>query len=190
MRATSTPVSCIQEDAVVASRLCNRGSGGWGRCSKKEHVGMCHWLTCSFLTPWRGLLKLWSHRKKLPEIWLWPWKKKGGVWYFFFPFGYLGIRFGGEGLVFYVCLLFFFFILFFFLSWIILDFGDKEKKIYYKYSGFTMSHQFLLYSKVTQSYILLILSSIMFYHKWLNTVPCAIYSRTSLLIHSKFGQFD
>ena len=39
--------------------------------------------------------------------------------------------------------------------------------------------QFLLYSKVTQLYvdvyiIFLTLPSIMFYHKWLDIVPCAV----------------
>ena len=48
-----------------------------------------------------------------------------------------------------------------------------------------MVYQFLLYSKVTQSYIhththiyiyilFLTLSSIMFHYKWLDIVPCAI----------------
>ena len=38
-----------------------------------------------------------------------------------------------------------------------------------------MFYQFLLYSKVTQLYILFVtLSSIMFHHKWLGIVPCAI----------------
>ena len=49
--------------------------------------------------------------------------------------------------------------------------------------------QFLLYSKVTQSYIYIyipfpILSSIIVYPKRLDTVP-VLYSKTSLHIHSK-----
>ena len=51
---------------------------------------------------------------------------------------------------------------------------------------FTTLCQFLLYSIVIHSYILfLIPSSIMFYPKKLDIVPCAIYSGISLLIHSK-----
>ena len=56
-----------------------------------------------------------------------------------------------------------------------------------KYNWFIMFCQFLLYSKVTQSYIythFLILSSIMLYHKWLDVVPCAIH-RDLTAFHSK-----
>ena len=56
----------------------------------------------------------------------------------------------------------------------------KKKKDFYFvcYTWFTMLCQFLLYSKVTLSYIyvhilFLTLSSIMFHHKWLDLVPCA-----------------
>ena len=49
---------------------------------------------------------------------------------------------------------------------------------FFYYSWFTMFCQFLLYSKLTQSYIytdilFLTLSSIVFHRKWLDIVPCA-----------------
>ena len=61
-----------------------------------------------------------------------------------------------------------------------------EKKKYYTW--FTMFCQFYLYSKETQLYkhiyiLFLTLSFIMFLHKRLYIVPCAIYNRISLLIH-------
>ena len=50
------------------------------------------------------------------------------------------------------------------------------------YSWFTVFCQFLLYSNMTQLYILFsTLSSILYHHKWSDTV----HSRISLLIHSK-----
>ena len=51
------------------------------------------------------------------------------------------------------------------------------KIVLLKYSRFTMLRQFLLYSKVTQSYIhilFLILSSIMFHPNRLDILPCAV----------------
>ena len=52
-------------------------------------------------------------------------------------------------------------------------------KFLLEYSWFTMFCEFLLYRKVTQSFththiLFLVLSSIMFYHKWLIIVPFAI----------------
>ena len=62
---------------------------------------------------------------------------------------------------------------------------------FFYYSWFLMFCQFLLYSKVTQSYIyihiyilFLTLSSVMFHHNWLDI---QLYSRISLLIHSKYN---
>ena len=55
---------------------------------------------------------------------------------------------------------------------------------FFHYSWLTVLCQFLLYGKVTQSYIYIDsfffpLSSIMFHHKWLHIVPCAIYTAGS-----------
>ena len=52
--------------------------------------------------------------------------------------------------------------------------GSLKKNLFFCYSWFTMFSQSLLYSKVTQLYILfLMFSSTMFYPKWLYSVPCA-----------------
>ena len=57
---------------------------------------------------------------------------------------------------------------------------DLQCSFNFCYTAKWPSHTFI--------YILfLTLSSIMFYHKRLYTVSCAIYSRTSLLIHSKYN---
>ena len=73
-------------------------------------------------------------------------------------------------------------------SWILYNY-DVKKKHYFYYGWFSLICQFLLYSKVTQSYLyiytlFLISSFIMFYHKWLDIVFCTM-KQELILSHSK-----